>query len=46
VLRTYGKNNKNGIWRSKWNNELYKLLLARDRESDKSRAVEMAGSPF
>jgi hypothetical protein len=42
----YGPITENGIWRSRYNLELYKRYNEPDSESDQSRAVEMAGPAF
>jgi hypothetical protein len=46
LRRIYGPVNEGGIWRIRYNNELYKLYNEPDSQSDQNRKIEVAGTPL
>jgi hypothetical protein len=46
LRRICGPINEGGIWRIRYNNELYKLYSEPDSQSDQSMKTEVAGTPL
>jgi hypothetical protein len=46
LKRIYGPINEGGIWRIRYNNELYKVCSEPDSQRDQNRKTEVAGTPL
>jgi hypothetical protein len=46
LRRAYGPINGGGMWRIRYNNELYKRCSEADSQSDQNRKTEVAGTPL